>query len=99
MAGRVSFIEIKRRVCREFRAPLRCMTSNGRWPSFARPRMTAMYLARRHTRLTLSTIGRLCGGRDHSTVINALRRIEELRDADQDLDGMIRAVERELEAA
>src|SRR3546814_1796174 len=56
----------------------------------ARPRQIAMYLAKRLTTRSLPEIGRKFGGRDHSTVIHAVRRIEELRDSDRDVDGAVR---------
>jgi chromosomal replication initiator protein len=57
-----------------------------------------MYLAKRLTTRSLPEIGRKFGGRDHSTVIHAVRRIEELRDTDADVDGAVRALMRDLEA-
>lgn len=47
--------------------------------SDARPRQVAMWLARHTTVHSLPTIGRQFGGRDHSTVMHAIRRIDELR--------------------
>ena len=63
----------------------------------ARPRQIAMYLAKRLTTRSLPEIGRKFGGRDHSTVIHAVRRIEELRDNDRDVDSAVRLLMRELE--
>ncbi len=63
----------------------------------ARPRQIAMYLAKRLTTRSLPEIGRKFGGRDHSTVIHAVRRIEELRDKDREIDGAVRTLLRELE--
>jgi len=54
-----------------------------RHPRIARVRQTAMWLARRYTSLSLSDIGRLCGGRDHTTVMAAVRRVGELRAGDE----------------
>ncbi len=63
----------------------------------ARPRQIAMYLAKRLTTRSLPEIGRKFGGRDHSTVIHAVRRIEELRDKDREIDTAVRYLLRELE--
>ena len=63
----------------------------------ARPRQIAMYLAKRLTPRSLPEIGRKFGGRDHSTVIHAVRRIEELRDTDRDVDGAVRVLLGQLE--
>ena len=56
-----------------------------------------MYLAKQLTSRSLPEIGRKFGGRDHSTVIHAVRRIEELRDADREIDGAVRLLMRQLE--
>ena len=56
-----------------------------------------MYLAKRLTTRSLPEIGRKFGGRDHSTVIHAVRRIEELRDTDRDVDAAVRALMYQLE--
>src|SRR3546814_18397007 len=63
----------------------------------ARPRQSGMYLAKRLTTRSLPEIGRKFGGRDHSTVIHAVRRIEELRDSDRDVDGAVRQLMHQLE--
>ena len=63
----------------------------------ARPRQIAMYLAKRLTTRSLPEIGRKFGGRDHSTVIHAVRRIDELRDSDREIDSAVRLLMRDLE--
>ena len=55
-----------------------------------------MYLAKRLTTRSLPEIGRKFGGRDHSTVIHAVRRIEELRDTDREVDAAVRVLMGEL---
>ena len=71
--------------------------SQRRAVAIARPRQIAMYLAKRLTTRSLPEIGRKFGGRDHSTVIHAVRRIEELRDTDRDVDGAVRVLLGQLE--
>ena len=56
-----------------------------------------MYLAKRLTTRSLPEIGRKFGGRDHSTVIHAVRRVEQLRDSDREVDNAVRVLLRELE--
>jgi chromosomal replication initiator protein len=56
-----------------------------------------MYLAKRLTTRSLPEIGRKFGGRDHSTVIHAVRRIEDLRDKDHEIDSSVRTLLRQLE--
>jgi chromosomal replication initiator protein len=61
------------------------------------PRQVAMYLIRELTDASLPVIGSLFGGRDHTTVINALKRIESLRSADPDLRRRIDSLKTRLE--
>ena len=56
-----------------------------------------MYLAKRLTTRSLPEIGRKFGNRDHSTVIHAVRRIEDLRTRDAEIDNAVRSLTRELE--
>ena len=56
-----------------------------------------MYLAKRLTPRSLPEIGRRFGGRDHTTVIHAIKRIKELRAADSELDSDVRSLLRKLE--
>ena len=64
--------------------------------AIARPRQIAMYLAKRLTTRSLPEIGRKFGGRDHSTVIHAVKRVEELRDSDREVDAAVRVLMGEL---
>jgi chromosomal replication initiator protein len=56
-----------------------------------------MYLSKQLTPRSLPEIGRRFGGRDHTTVIHAVRQIEKLRASDADLDADIRLLTRQLE--
>ncbi len=75
---RVTIDEIQRRVAEHFNIKLVEMTSDRRARIVARPRQVAMYLAKQLTTRSLPEIGRKFGGRDHTTVIHAVRKIEEL---------------------
>ena len=66
------------------------MTSARRAREVARPRQVAMYLSKQLTPRSLPEIGRRFGGRDHTTVIHAVRQIEKLRASDAELDADIR---------
>ena len=57
----------------------------------------AMYLSKQLTPKSLPDIGRRFGGRDHTTVIHAVRQIEKLRASDAELDADIRLLTRQLE--
>lgn len=93
----VTIDEIQKLVSTHFDLKPVDLVSARRARAVARPRQIAMYLSKRLTTRSLPEIGRKFGGRDHSTVIHAVRRIEELRDTDRDVDGAVRALMRELE--
>lgn len=94
---RVTIDEIQKLVSTHFDLKPVDLVSARRARAVARPRQIAMYLAKRLTTRSLPEIGRKFGGRDHSTVIHAVRRIEELRDTDREVDGAVRVLMRELE--
>lgn len=94
---RVTIDEIQRRVCQHFDIRQNDMVSARRARAIARPRQIAMYLAKRMTPRSLPEIGRKFGGRDHTTVIHAVRQIEKLRAADAEMDNDIRTLIRTLE--
>ena len=75
---RVTIDEIQRRVAEHFNIRLSEMTSERRARAVARPRQVAMYLAKQLTTRSLPEIGKKFGGRDHTTVMHAVRKIEEL---------------------
>ena len=94
---RVTIDEIQKLVSQHFELKPLDLISARRARAVARPRQIAMYLAKRLTTRSLPEIGRKFGGRDHSTVIHAVRRIDQLRDTDRDVDGAVRVLLRELE--
>ena len=77
--------EIKIAICEHFGLRLSDMTSSRRDRHIARPRQLAMYLCRELTDRSLPEIGRLFGGRDHTTVLYARRKILRLFETDADL--------------
>ncbi|HEX2217380.1 MAG TPA: chromosomal replication initiator protein DnaA, partial [Gemmatimonadales bacterium] len=82
---RVTIEEIQKRVAEHYGVRPADMQSSRRARAVARPRQLAMYLAKQLTPRSLPEIGRKFGGRDHTTVIHAVRRIEELRATDSAL--------------
>jgi hypothetical protein len=83
---------IRQHVCarfylREMRDPELTVRTNRR--AYVLPRQVAMYIARQVTAASLQEIGRQFGARHHSTVIHAVRKIEEMRRADKALDSVI----------
>ncbi len=99
MAGqRLTVDRIQRAVCEEFNVTLTDMTSKRRARVIARPRQVAMYLSKKLTKRSLPDIGRRFGGRDHTTVMHAVKRIDELRAADAEFNSQIETVEGVLKA-
>lgn len=72
------------------------MKAERRSVSLARPRQVAMYLSRQLTTRSLPEIGRHFGGRDHTTVMHALKRIDDLAARDPDLAEKIAKVRRRV---
>ena len=95
---RVTIEEIQKRVAQHFNIRLADMHSARRARNVARPRQVAMYLSKQLTTRSLPEIGRKFGGRDHTTVMHAVRRIEELRRTDAGLAEDIDLLRRMLEA-
>ncbi|MBO9711527.1 chromosomal replication initiator protein DnaA [Sphingomonas sp.] len=96
---RITIDEIQRAVSSHFDVKQLDLISERRAVAIARPRQIAMYLAKRLTTRSLPEIGRKFGNRDHSTVIHAVRRIEELRGKDGEIDSAVRTLMRQLEGA
>ena len=94
---RVTIDEIQKRVAEHFNIRLSEMTSARRARSVARPRQVAMYLAKQLTTRSLPEIGRKFGGRDHTTVMHAVRKIEELKLSDRALDEDVELLRRMLQ--
>lgn len=93
---RLTVDRIQRAVCEEFRVTLTDMTSKRRARAIARPRQVAMYLSKKMTKRSLPDIGRRFGGRDHTTVMHAVKRIDALRLEDGSFNAQIDAVEAAL---
>lgn len=93
---RITIDEIQRKVAEHYNLRMADMHSARRARNVARPRQVAMYLAKQLTARSLPEIGRKFGGRDHTTVMHAVRKVEELIEADaqiaQDTDIIRRAL-------
>jgi len=89
--------EIQKRVAEHYNIKISEMHSARRSRAIARPRQVAMYLAKQLTARSLPDIGRKFGGRDHTTVMHAIKRVEELRQTDsgfaEDVDLLRRMLE------
>lgn len=81
----VSIDNIQRTVAEYYKIKIADVLSKRRSRSVARPRQVAMALAKELTNHSLPEIGDAFGGRDHTTVLHATRKIAELREADADI--------------
>lgn len=95
---RVTMEEIQKRVAEHFQIRMSDMSSARRSRTVARPRQIAMYLAKQLTSRSLPEIGRAFGGRDHTTVIHAVRKVEELIKADSAFAEDVELLTRMLES-
>jgi chromosomal replication initiator protein len=93
----VTIDEIQRKVAEHFNIKLGEMTSDRRARAVARPRQVAMYLAKQLTMRSLPQIGRKFGGRDHTTVMHAVRKVEELTRTDPSLAEDVELLRRMLQ--
>jgi chromosomal replication initiator protein len=82
---RIRIEEIQRIVARHYNVSKQDLLSNRRTRTIVKPRQVAMYLAKMMTPRSLPEIGRRFGGRDHTTVLHAVRKIEDLVGADAKL--------------
>ena len=95
---KVTIDDIQRRVAEHYGLKLGDMLSARRAVEVARPRQVAMYLAKKLTPRSLPEIGRRFGGRDHTTVMHAVKRIDELRAKDPELDGDVALLTKVLDS-
>jgi chromosomal replication initiator protein len=93
-AKRVRIEDIQKVVARQFNVSKTDLLSNRRTRVIVRPRQIAMYLAKTLTPRSLPEIGRRFGGRDHTTVLHAVRKIEGLASCDQKLAHEIELLKR-----
>lgn len=94
---RVKIEEIQRVVSKHFAVSKADLLSSRRARAVVRPRQIAMYLSKQLTPRSLPEIGRRFGGRDHTTVLHAVRKVEELMSADIQLGQEVELLKRMLE--
>jgi chromosomal replication initiator protein len=96
---KITIDEIQKKVVEHYNIKLSDMHSPRRSRSVARPRQVAMYLAKSITTRSLPEIGRKFGGRDHTTVIHAIKTIEEIMVNDPSLAEDIELLTRILQTS
>ncbi len=82
---KVTIEEIQRKVAEHYNVRLSDMIGPKRVRTIARPRQVAMYLSKHLTTRSLPEIGRRFGGRDHTTIMHGIRKVDELKAADSQL--------------
>lgn len=95
---RVTIDEIQKRVAEHYNIRVADMHSARRARAVARPRQIAMYLAKQLTARSLPEIGRKFGGRDHTTVMHAVKKVDELRATDPSFAEDVELLRRMLES-
>ena len=95
---KITIEEIQKNVAEHFNIRLTDMHSPRRSRSVARPRQIAMYLAKSITSRSLPEIGRKFGGRDHTTVMHAVKKIEELKQEDTNFNEDIELLKRLIDS-
>jgi len=94
---KVTIEEIQRKVAEHYNIRLSDMIGPKRLRAVARPRQVAMYLSKQLTSRSLPEIGRRFGGRDHTTIMHGVKKIEELMSTDSHLADDLQMLRRLLE--
>jgi chromosomal replication initiator protein len=92
----ISIETIQKKVAEHFDIRLADMTSKRRPENIAFPRQVAMFLSRRMTESSLSTIGEAFGGRDHGTVLHACRLVKDRMEIDPHVRQVVSYLEKQL---
>jgi len=95
---KITVEEIQRKVSSHFNIRLSDMIGPRRQRVLARPRQVAMWLCKKLTNRSLPEIGRRFGGRDHTTVLHGIRKIDELRTIDSQIADDLELLRRSLQA-
>jgi chromosomal replication initiator protein len=94
---RLTIEDIQKRVADYFGIKVSDIQSSRRTQNITRPRQVAMYLAKILTSRSLPEIGRKFGGRDHTTVLHAVRKVEEILENDREFAEDLKILRRTLE--
>jgi len=95
---KITIEEIQKKVAEHFNIRITDMHSPRRSRSVARPRQIAMYLAKSITSRSLPEIGRKFGGRDHTTVMHAVKKVEELKHEDSNFKEDVELLKRLIDS-
>ena len=96
---RITIEDIQKKVAAHYNIKVSDMHSARRSVAIARPRQVAMYLSKKLTTKSLPEIGRKFGGKDHTTVMHAVKRIDELSRGDKEFAGDVELLMKMLQSA
>ncbi|WP_040615756.1 chromosomal replication initiator protein DnaA [Oceanicola granulosus] len=94
---KITIDEIQRKVSEHYNIRLSDLIGPRRMRSYARPRQIAMWLSKQLTNRSLPEIGKRFGGRDHTTIMHGVRKIDELRQTDSAISEDLEMLRRTLE--
>ncbi|MDR1729059.1 MAG: chromosomal replication initiator protein DnaA [Prevotellaceae bacterium] len=92
----ISIISIQEAVCKYYNLTIKDIQTKSRKREVVQARQIAMYLARKHTKNSLSSIGEQIGNRDHATVLHACKTITDLLDIDKGMKQSLDTIESAL---
>jgi len=87
---------IQKIVCDYFKLTPEQLKAKTRRREIVQPRQIIMYFAKKYTKASLQTIGAMCGGKDHSTVLHACRNIEDLKQTDKQIRAYLEDIDRKI---
>lgn len=92
----LSVEEIETKVCKKFNIDKETLKSKRRFKNVVVPRQICMYLIKKHLKKSLNDIGLIFGGKDHSTVLSACRKIEGLKEKNQEFKKILEDLDKEI---
>lgn len=95
----ITIEEVQRRVCEYYSIKMLDLLSSKRIKNLARSRQVAIYLSKNLTTKSLADIGKKFGGRDHTTVLHAVRKIQELIEEDKEIENDVGVLRRALDGS
>jgi len=96
IAKEISIEYIQKIVGEYFNVSIEKINTNKRDREVVQPRQICMFFAKKYTKLTYATIGTCCGGKDHTTVLHAIRTISNLYDTDKKMKVYIDEIDKKM---
>ena len=90
--------DIQKKVAEKFNVEIEEMLSNSRMKNIVTARQTAMFFIKQILKKSLNDVGRLFGGKDHTTVLNSLRKINKLKEKDPYFKRLLENIQKELQS-